>query len=177
MKNAGYDHLDMEQGDDHHRPAEPTQDEIDAYHKSKGKQIDKMKAAKLQKLGRSERLKNMLDTEDDPYDISEDEVVSEGPTRKDFQMVADLLKDNPNMDDRKAKAKDYCDKFKKMNPRFDSERFLKACGLTEAEANEGNEFSGALAQAKKDGKNEFEVDGKMYQVKEDALKSLLKLVK
>ena len=176
MKNAGYDHLDMEQGDDHHRPAEPTQDEIDAYHKSKGKQIDKMTAAKLQKLGRNDRLKNFLDTEDDPYDISE-EVVSEGPTRKDFQMVADLLKDNPNMDDRKAKAKDYCDKFKKMNPRFDSERFLKACGLTEAEANEGNEFSGALAQAKKDGKNEFEVDGKMYQVKEDALKSLLKLVK
>ena len=92
-------------------------------------------------------------------------------------MVADLLKDNPNTDDRKAKAKEYCDKFKAMNPRFDSGRFLKACGLTEAEANEGNEFSGALAQAKKDGKNEFEVDGKMYQVKEDALKSLLRLVK
>ena len=118
-----------------------------------------------------------VDSEDDPYDISEDEVVSEGPTRKDFQMVADLLKDNPNTDDRKAKAKEYCDKFKAMNPRFDSGRFLKACGLTEAEANEGNEFSGALAQAKKDGKNEFEVDGKMYQVKEDALKSLLRLVK
>ena len=177
MKNAGYDHLDMEQGDDHHRPAEPTQDEIDAYHKSKGKQIDKMTAARLQKLGRNDRLKNFLDTEDDPYDISEDEVVSEGPTRKDFQMVADLLKDNPDIDDRKVKARDYADKFKQMNPRFDSERFLKACGLTEDEANEGNEFSGALAQAKKDGKNEFEVDGKMYQVKEDALKSLLKLVK
>ena len=118
-----------------------------------------------------------VDSEDDPYDISEDEVVSEGPTRKDFQMVADLLKDNPNTDDRKAKAKEYCDKFKAMNPRFDSGRFLKACGLTEDEANEGNEFSGALAQAKKDGKNEFEVDGKMYQVKEDALKSLLRLVK
>lgn len=32
--------------------------------------------------------------------------------------------------------------------------------------NEGNEFSGALAQAKKDGKDEFEVDGKKYKVKE-----------
>ena len=30
--------------------------------------------------------------------------------------------------------------------------------------NEGNEFSGALAQAKKDGKKEFEVDGKKYKV-------------
>ena len=32
--------------------------------------------------------------------------------------------------------------------------------------NEGNEFSGALAQAKKDGKKEFEVDGKKYKVEE-----------
>jgi len=32
--------------------------------------------------------------------------------------------------------------------------------------NEGNEFSGALAQAKEEGKDEFEVDGKKYKVKE-----------
>ena len=37
------------------------------------------------------------------------------------------------------------------------------------EPNEGNEFSGALAQAKKDGKEEFEVDGKVYKVKEDEI--------
>ncbi len=35
--------------------------------------------------------------------------------------------------------------------------------------NEGNEFSGALAQAKKDGKDEFEVDGKVYKVKGDGV--------
>lgn len=34
-------------------------------------------------------------------------------------------------------------------------------------AQEGNEFSGALAKAKEAGQNEFEVDGKKYQVKED----------
>jgi hypothetical protein len=34
------------------------------------------------------------------------------------------------------------------------------------EMEEGNAFSGALANAKKDGKNSFEVDGKTYQVKE-----------
>lgn len=33
--------------------------------------------------------------------------------------------------------------------------------------NEGNEFSGALAQAKKDGKKEFEVDGKKYKVESE----------
>jgi hypothetical protein len=35
------------------------------------------------------------------------------------------------------------------------------------EPNEGNEFSGALAKAKMDGKEEFEVDGKTYKVKEE----------
>jgi hypothetical protein len=35
-------------------------------------------------------------------------------------------------------------------------------------ADEGNEFSGALAKAKADHKDEFEVDGKSYKVKEDA---------
>ncbi len=35
------------------------------------------------------------------------------------------------------------------------------------EPNEGNEFSGALAAAKAAGKDEFEVDGKKYKVKED----------
>ena len=34
------------------------------------------------------------------------------------------------------------------------------------EPNEGNEFSGALAQAKKSGKSEFEVGGKQYKVRE-----------
>ena len=38
--------------------------------------------------------------------------------------------------------------------------------MGENEVGEGNAFSGALANAKKDGKNSFEVDGKTYQVKE-----------
>jgi hypothetical protein len=37
------------------------------------------------------------------------------------------------------------------------------------EPNEGNEFSGALSQAKKSGKSEFEVDGKKYKVQEGDL--------
>ena len=38
---------------------------------------------------------------------------------------------------------------------------------TEPSTEEGNEFSGALAQAKKDGKKEFEVDGKKYKVESE----------
>lgn len=61
-----------------------------------------------------------------------EEVIAEGPTRKDFQMVADLLKANPDEEKRKELAKDYCDKFQAMNPRFDKERFMAACGIEEA---------------------------------------------
>ena len=42
--------------------------------------------------------------------------------------------------------------------------FKEAKQELDEEPNEGNEFSGALAQAKKDGKEEFEVDGKKYKV-------------
>jgi hypothetical protein len=38
--------------------------------------------------------------------------------------------------------------------------------MGEQETEEGNAFTGALADAKKDGKDSFEVDGKKYQVKE-----------
>ena len=46
-------------------------------------------------------------------------------------------------------------------------------GMEEEETQEGNAFSGALADAKKSGKDSFEVDGKEYQVKES--KGSLKL--
>lgn len=45
------------------------------------------------------------------------------------------------------------------------------------EPNEGNEFSGALAQAKKSGKSEFEVDGKKFKVKEAAKPDFLDMDK
>lgn len=51
-----------------------------------------------------------------------------------------------------------------------------ATGMNE-EPNEGNEFSGALAQAKKSGKSEFEVDGKRFKVKEAAKPDFLDMDK
>ena len=42
------------------------------------------------------------------------------------------------------------------------------------EPNEGNEFSGALAKAKAEGKTEFEVDGKKYKVTAEAKKPYVK---
>jgi hypothetical protein len=43
----------------------------------------------------------------------------------------------------------------------------QAATVLDEPAQEGNEFSGALAKAKEAGQDKFEVDGKQYQVKED----------
>jgi hypothetical protein len=65
---------------------------------------------------------------------------------------------------------------KNKNNRLDSEDFKMLRGkkerkegkysMEEDEMEEGNAFSGALADAKKDGKSSFSVDGKKYPVKE-----------
>jgi len=59
---------------------------------------------------------------------------------------------------------------KNKNNRIDSEDFKllrkSKKHQTDEEMEEGNAFTGALAKAKKSGEDEFEVDGKKYQVKE-----------
>ena len=117
---------------------------------------------------------------DEGMGCSEDEL-NEAATRKDFRMVADLLKSIPDMAKRTELAMYHADIFKQQNSRFKKEMFLAAAGVDttpikdvedevlvgEAEVEEGNEFSGALAAAKASGAKEFEVDGKKYTVKED----------
>jgi hypothetical protein len=111
----------------------------------------------------------------------DEEAINEAATRKDFRMVAELLKDIPDMAKRTELALYHADIFKEQNPRFKKEMFLAAAGvdttpikdaedevlIDEEEMGEGNEFSGALAAAKAAGEKEFEVDGKKYTVKED----------
>ena len=111
----------------------------------------------------------------------DEETINEAATRKDFRMVADLLKDIPDMAKRTELALYHADIFKEQNPRFKKEMFLAAAGVDttpikgaeddvlvgEAEVEEGNEFTGALAAAKASGSKDFEVDGKKYTVKED----------
>ena len=60
--------------------------------------------------------------------------------------------------------------FKKLRKSKEAkvgEKYGKNHGMEEQETEEGNAFSGALADAKKGGKDSFEVDGKKYQVKEN----------
>jgi hypothetical protein len=54
-------------------------------------------------------------------------------------------------------------------------KVLTLAGLKETDiADEGNEFSGELAKAKAAHRDEFEVDGKTYKVKEEDMKTALK---
>lgn len=59
-------------------------------------------------------------------------LLSEEPTRQHFQMVADLLKANPDKKKRLELAKHHADVFAKQNSRFDRKRFMQAADVTEA---------------------------------------------
>lgn len=73
----------------------------------------------------------------------------------------------PNKKDLKQIAKPH----KVKNVGYDYEKKV-AKEFNEDEAVEGNEFTGALAKAKEEGKDTFEVDGKTYKVEESSKKVL-----
>ena len=133
--------------------------------KTPGLRMDPNKKAYISKDMKSKERK----MKDIAGDLAAEEKVYEGPTRKDFQMVADLLKSVDDPQKKKDLANHHADMFSKQNPRFDRERFLRAAGIMEDDVEEGNEFTQALAQAKAQNKKEFELDGKVYQVKETEL--------
>ena len=49
-------------------------------------------------------------------------------TRKHFKMVAQVVSAIDNMDTRREVALNFASEFQKENPRFDIEKFIKACG-------------------------------------------------
>ena len=57
-------------------------------------------------------------------------------------------------------------KLLRKEKKGNSMKFKDRHGMEEQETEEGNAFSGALSNAKKSGKDSFEVDGKKYPVKE-----------
>lgn len=48
-------------------------------------------------------------------------------TRKHFVMIAQVVSAIDNMDTRREVALNFSSEFQKENPRFDIERFMKAC--------------------------------------------------
>ena len=59
------------------------------------------------------------------------ESLDEAASRKDFQMVADLIKTHDNHDKRKELATHHAEIFHRQNPRFDRSKFMKAANVNE----------------------------------------------
>ena len=164
MQNAGYDHLDIETNADR----EASQDEVEAYKNDFKKPLSPEAKDKLMK---SDKFKDFMDTELDPYDISED--------AEDYApSVGDQIVTGKGTKGTVEKVSDHSVEF-----RTEAGQLMKTVldnvnpdAVNEDDVEEGNEFSGALAQAKRDGKDEFEVDGKVYQVKEDTKQRMMDLV-
>jgi hypothetical protein len=63
--------------------------------------------------------------------MMDESMIDEAATRKDFRMVADLIKNIPDKEKRKELAHHHAGIFKQQNPRFKHDVFCKACGVDE----------------------------------------------
>jgi hypothetical protein len=63
---------------------------------------------------------------------AEETELDEAVSRKDFQMVADLIKTHDDHGKRKELAQHHAEIFHRQNPRFDRARFMKAANVNEA---------------------------------------------
>ncbi len=73
-------------------------------------------------------------------DALDESSINEAASRKDFRMVANLIKNIPDEAKRKELAQHHADIFKQQNPRFSHDKFYAAAGVVE-----GNAFTGKLA--------------------------------
>ena len=49
-------------------------------------------------------------------------------SRKHFQLIADVVKNISDKNERERTAQEFVGRLQAENPRFDTARFLKACG-------------------------------------------------
>lgn len=96
--------------------------------------------------------------------------LDEAVSRKDFRMVADLIKANPDRVKATELAHHHAGIFAQQNPRFKRDTFLNACGIDstpEVTVDEGNEYTKARLDAIQSGKDTFVVGGKVHSVSGD----------
>jgi hypothetical protein len=105
-----------------------------------------------------------LDTETDWDQLEEEE-----------EELDEKLHGNQSKLDKNKNGKLDADDFKRLRSMKEEDEPLYEVefelNVDEAETEEGNAFTGALSDAKKKGKEEFEVDGKKYEVRENKSKS------
>jgi hypothetical protein len=130
--------------------------------------LDKNKNGRLDKDD-FKMLRNKKRSHIEEYTMGDDDIES-------VKSYGDDSTDSPNITPKNlssAKVKNVGDKYqRKVSKEFDDYEsdtlyeveFEKE--IEEGETEEGNAFSGALAKAKKEGKDSFKVDGKKYDVEE-----------
>jgi hypothetical protein len=81
-------------------------------------------------------LKNFKNFLTGKKETNEETELEEAVSRKDFQLVADLIKTHDNHDKRKELAAHHAEIFHRQNPRFDRAKFMKAANVNEGKAPE-----------------------------------------
>lgn len=102
-------------------------------------------------------------SKENPTADPEAEPTKKGPESADTSSPEEDTADDPQPDTEKAEDTD--------EPATDAADDVQDEVEDDTEVEEGNKFSGELKKAKEDGKDEFEVDGKTYKVKESSIKN------
>jgi len=130
-------------------------------------------------VGESEFIDDVEDTDEDREKTCRYHIENfgkEDPVTKEMCQginITEELKGRQRKLDKNKNNKIDAEDFKMLRNKTKSDKDIKKVnkvstrhGMEEQETDEGNAFSGALANAKKSGKDSFEVDGKKYPVKE-----------
>jgi hypothetical protein len=118
---------------------------------------------------------NESDDEDEWEEIDLDMETDWDQLEEEEEELDEKLHGNQSKLDKNKNGKLDADDFKRLRSMKEEDEPLYEVefelNVDEAETEEGNAFTGALADAKKKGDDEFEVDGKKYEVRENKSKS------
>jgi hypothetical protein len=118
---------------------------------------------------------NESDDEDEWEEIDLDMETDWDQLEEEEEELDEKLHGNQSKLDKNKNGKLDADDFKRLRSMKEEDEPLYEVefelDVDEAETEEGNAFTGALADAKKKGDDEFEVDGKKYEVRENKSKS------
>jgi hypothetical protein len=134
----------------------------------------------LKNMGKDEledllNVDNESDEDDEWEEIDLDMETDWDQLEEEEEELDEKLHGNQSKLDKNNNGKLDADDFKRLRSMKEEDEPLYEVefelNVDEAETEEGNAFTGALADAKKKGDDEFEVDGKKYEVRENKSKS------